>query len=54
MYEGYTLASPCFFAMPSVLWQVPQVRGTLSGYTFERESDLGKMVCALPWQLVQG
>lgn len=40
--------------MPSVPWQLPQVFGTFSGYTADRESLFGKMVCAFPWQLVHG
>src|SRR5215469_11217764 len=53
-YDGNTVASPCFCAIPSLPWHVPHVFGTLSAYTAERLSSLGKMECALPWQLVQG
>ena len=40
--RGRRLARPCFLAIPPLPWHLPQVAGTLSGYTADRASDLGK------------
>src|SRR5581483_8676291 len=53
-YFGYTLGKPCFCAMPSFPWHLPQVPGTFRGYTVDRASLFGKMECGSLWQLVHG
>ena len=42
MYSGYTLASPCFFAMPSVPWHLPQVFGNIQRIHRRARIRLGK------------